>query len=64
MPRRRKDAENPPEDTVPITVRYPASLRKRALAVAEAEDRTFASLAVYALRLYVTERESQMEKGK
>jgi len=61
MPRRRADAPEPPEDTVPVTIRFPAALRKRALTVAEAEDRTFSSLVVYALRRYVTERERESE---
>jgi len=59
MPRRRADAPEPTENTVPVTIRFPASLRKRALAVALAEDRTFASIVVYALRRYVTEREHE-----
>ena len=57
MPRRRADAEEQPEDTVAVTIRFPATLRKRALGVANDEDRTFSSLVIYALRRYVTERE-------
>jgi hypothetical protein len=59
MPRRRADAEEPQEETVSITIRFPASLRKRALGVAQDEDRSFSSLVIYALRRYVTEREHQ-----
>jgi hypothetical protein len=44
-----------------LTIRFPASLRKRALGVAQDEDRTFASLVVYALRRYVTERERDQD---
>lgn len=61
MPRRRQDAEQQQEETVPVTVRYPKDLHARALAVAKAEDRTFASLVTYALRRYVTDREREME---
>jgi hypothetical protein len=57
MPRRRKDAQEPPEETVAVTIRFPALLRKRALGVAQDEDRSFSSLVVYALRRYVTDRE-------
>lgn len=67
MPKRRTDTGEPPEHPVSITVRFPPSLRKRALAVAEAEDRTFTSLVIYALRRYVTEREQgegQAQNGK
>lgn len=46
-----------PEETVAMTICFPASLRKRALGVALDEDRTFSSLVVYALRRYVTEHE-------
>ena len=59
MPRRRADAPEPPEDTVPVTIRFPATLRKRALDVAQNEDRTFSSLVIYALRRYVTDRERE-----
>jgi len=59
MPRRRADAPEPAEDTVPVTIRFPAELRKRALIVAEAEDRTFSSLVVYALRRYVMDKERE-----
>jgi hypothetical protein len=59
MPRRRTDAEEPQEDTVSITIRFPASLRKRALGVAQDEDRSFTSLVIYALRRYVTEQENK-----
>jgi hypothetical protein len=59
MPRRRADAEEPQEELVPVTIRFPASLRKRALGVAQDEDRTFASLVIHALRRYVTAREEQ-----
>jgi hypothetical protein len=59
MPKRRADAEQQSEDTVPITIRFPASLRKRALGVAQDEDRTFSSVVIYALRRYVTERETE-----
>jgi len=59
MPRRRADADEPPEETVAVTIRFPASLRKRALGVAQDEDRTFSSLVIYALRRYVTDRESE-----
>jgi hypothetical protein len=61
MPRRRADADEQPEDTVPVTIRFPASLRKRALGVAQDEDRSFASLVVYALRRYVTDRERESQ---
>jgi hypothetical protein len=57
MPRRRADAAEP-QDTVALTIRFPATLRKRALEVAENEDRTFSSLVIYALRRYVSEHES------
>jgi hypothetical protein len=61
MPRRRKDADElPQEEVVPITIRFPASLRKRALNVALDEDRSFASLVIYALRRYV----EQAERGQ
>jgi len=65
MPRRRADADEQPEETVTISIRFPASLRKRALGVAQDEDRSFASLVVYALRRYVTdhERDSQVPPG-
>jgi hypothetical protein len=56
MPRRRADAPEP-QDTVALTIRFPAILRKRALDVAQDEDRTFLSLVIYALRRYVTKRE-------
>jgi hypothetical protein len=56
MPRRRKDAQ-PTEDLEPVTIRFPASLRKRALGMAQNEDRTFASLVIYALRRYVSDHE-------
>lgn len=59
MPRRRKDAQEPAEDLEPVTIRFPASLRTRALAVAQNEDRTFASLVIYALRRYVTDAEAK-----
>jgi hypothetical protein len=42
---------------LPVTIRFPASLRKRALGVAQDEDRTFASLVIYALRRYVDQAE-------
>jgi hypothetical protein len=58
MPRRRKDAL-PTEDLVPITIRFPALLRKAAMGVAVDEDRTFASLVIYALRRYVSEAEKK-----
>ena len=61
MPKRRTDADEQPEDTVAVTIRFPASLRKRALGVANDEDRTFSSLVIYALRRYVTERERESE---
>jgi hypothetical protein len=59
MPKRRKDAQEPPEETVAVTIRFPTSLRQRALGVALDEDRTFSSLVIYALRRYVTERERE-----
>jgi hypothetical protein len=59
MPRRRADADEPAEETVAVTIRFPAILRKRALGVAQDEDRTFSSLVIYALRRYVTEREAE-----
>lgn len=59
MPRRRADADEQPEETVAVTIRFPATLRKRALGVALDEDRSFASLVVYALRRYVTEKERE-----
>jgi len=46
-----------------VTVRFPATLRKRALEVAQAEDRTFSSIVIYALRRYVTERERERESS-
>ena len=61
MPKRRKDAPPPTEDTVPITIRFPGLLRKRALGVAQDEDRSFSSLVIYALRRYVTDRERESE---
>ena len=66
MPRRRADAEEPQEELVPVTIRFPATLRKRAIDVATAEDRPFSSLVVYAVRRYVTEREREQdgEPGK
>jgi predicted transcriptional regulator len=62
MPRRRPDTDEPQEDTVSITIRFPASLRKRAMGVAQDEDRSFSSLVVYALRRYVTEQERQGDR--
>lgn len=59
MPRRRADADVPQEELVPVTIRFPASLRKRALGVAQDEDRTFASLVIYALRRYVDQAEKE-----
>lgn len=59
MPKKRADAAESQEDLVPVTIRFPASLRKRALGVATDEDRTFASLVIYALRRYVNEQEKQ-----
>jgi hypothetical protein len=59
MPRRRTDADEPQEETVAITIRFPAILRKRALGVAADEDRSFSSLVIYALRRYVTEQENK-----
>ena len=59
MPKRRADEDEPQEDLVPVTIRFPASLRKRALDVARGEDRTFASIVLYALRRYVTEQERE-----
>jgi hypothetical protein len=66
MPRRRADAEEPQEELIPNTIRFPASLRKRAIEVALAEDRPFSSLVVYAVRRYVTDRERELgiEAGK
>jgi hypothetical protein len=64
MPRRRADAPEPPEDTVAVTIRFPATLRKRAIDVALSEDRTFSSLVIYALRRYVTERERETEPSE
>jgi hypothetical protein len=61
MPRRRKDAQ-PSEDLEPVTIRFPASLRKRALSVAQNEDRTFASLVIYALRRYVEQAEKRDDR--
>lgn len=58
MPKRRKDAQ-PTEEVEPITIRFPKSLRARAIAVGNAEDRTFASLVIYALRRYVSEAEKR-----
>lgn len=58
MPKRRTDAEAQ-EPTVTISIRFPESLRTRALAVGKAEDRTFASLVIYALRRYVNEAEKR-----
>jgi predicted transcriptional regulator len=57
MPKRRPDTDEQPEETVAVTIRFPHDLRKRALGVAQDEDRTFQSLVVYALRRYVTEHE-------
>jgi predicted transcriptional regulator len=62
MPRRRPDASEATEDTVAVTIRFPAELRKRALGVAQDEDRSFSSLVVYALRRYVTEHERQGDR--
>jgi len=59
MPRRRADAQQ--EETVAVTIRFPADLRKRAIDVAQAEDRTFSSLVIYALRRYVAERERESD---
>jgi predicted transcriptional regulator len=64
MPRRRADAPEPPEDIIAVTIRFPATLRKRALEVAQNEDRTFASLVLYAVRRYVTEREHESEQPR
>lgn len=58
MPRRRRDADElPQEDVVPITIRFPNSLRKAAMGVAMDEDRTFSSLVIWALRRYVEQAE-------
>jgi hypothetical protein len=60
MPRRRKDAEDlTTPDVVPITIRFPAALRKAALGVAQDEDRSFASLVIYALRRYVEAHQAE-----
>ena len=50
-----------------VTIRFPADLRRRAIIVAQAEDRNFNSLVVYALRRYVTDQErgeAQVDSGK
>jgi transcriptional regulator with XRE-family HTH domain len=47
--------EPPPEDTLAETIRFPVSLRQRALQVARDDDRTFSSLVIHALRRYVTQ---------
>jgi predicted transcriptional regulator len=62
MPRRRPDTNEATEDTVAVTIRFPADLRERALDVAHDEDRSFSSLVVYALRRYVTEHERQSDR--
>jgi predicted transcriptional regulator len=67
MPRRSKDMPGPPEQGVAVTIRFPADLRRRAIIVAQAEDRNFNSLVVYALRRYVTDQErgeAQAVSGK
>jgi len=67
MPRKRTDTGEESEPNVSITIRFPASLRKRAVAVAIAEDRAFSSLVIYALRRYVTAKErgeAQADSGK
>jgi len=61
MPRRRADADEPSENTVAVTIRFPATLRKRALGVAQDEDRTFSSLVIYALRRYCNDHERQQD---
>jgi hypothetical protein len=45
-----------------VTIPYPTSLRKRALGVANDEDRTFSSLVIYALRRYVTDAEHAADR--
>jgi transcriptional regulator with XRE-family HTH domain len=50
-----------PEDTIAVSVDFPLSLRKRALGVAQDEDRTLSSLAVYAVRRYVSQRERELD---
>ena len=59
MPPRRRQDEDTGEELVPITIRFPISLRRRALATAQNEDRSFASLVLQAVDRYVTEREQQ-----
>lgn len=58
MPKRRADSAEQQEDVVPVTIRFPASLRERALTVAVAKDRSFASLVIFALRQYVEQWEA------
>lgn len=53
MPKRRAESGVQQEPLEPVTIRFPANLRKRARGVATTEDRTFASLVIYALRRYV-----------
>jgi len=50
------------EELEPVTIRFPVSLRERALSVARDEDRTFASLVTYALRRYVEQAETGRER--
>ena|SRR5215471_1134549 len=45
-----------------LNIHFPVNLRKRAIDVAQAEDRSFSSLVIYALRRYVTEHESEQER--
>jgi predicted transcriptional regulator len=61
MPRKRADAAETQEPLTPVTIRFPESLRARAVQVARDEDRTFASLVIYALRRYVNEQEKQRD---
>ena len=50
-----------PEDTLAVSVEFPLSLRKRAMGVAQDEDRTLSSLVVYAVRRYVSQREREFD---
>jgi predicted HicB family RNase H-like nuclease len=62
MPRRRTGPLA--EELEPVTIRFPKSLHQRAIEAARVEDRTFASLVIYALRRYVESVERTQEPPK
>jgi len=57
MPRRRAGGE-PPEETIPVTIRFPISMRERGEVIAKKDVRSFTQLVVYAVQRYLSEREA------